>query len=167
MEIVQERLEREYNLNLITTAPSVVYKVVKKDGNRAVGGQSGEAAGGRRDREVDGTGAARAHLRAQRVRRVRAPALPGPPGLQKDIKYIGTKRVQITYEIPSPSGVRLLRQAEEHLPGLRLARLRAPRIPEADLVKLDILINGEPVDALSTIVHRERAYSAGEPSARS
>src|SRR5205823_5697645 len=83
-------------------------------------------------------------------------------GTQKDIKYIGTKRVQITYEIPLAEVVfDFFDKLKSISRGYASLDYEPRGYQEADLVKLDILINGEPVDALSTIVHRERAYQRG------
>src|SRR5256885_13736626 len=83
-------------------------------------------------------------------------------GTQKDIKYIGTKRVQITYEIPLAEVFSDSCDKLKSIPrGYASLDYEPLGYQEADLVKLDILINGEPVDALSTIVHRDRAYHRG------
>ena len=83
-------------------------------------------------------------------------------GTQKDIKYIGTKRVQITYEIPLAEVVfDFFDKLKSISRGYASLDYEPRGYQEADLVKLDILINGEPVDALSTIVHRERSYQRG------
>ncbi len=162
MEIVQERLEREYDLALITTAPSVVYRVTDTAG--AV-------------QEIDNP----ARLPpAQRIAVLEEPILTchihgrtedvgavlklcqDRRGVQRDLKYLGTRRVLVSYDMPLAEVVfdffdklktvsRGYASLDYELKGYR----------EADLVKLDILINGEPVDALSVIVHRERAYQRG------
>src|SRR5207237_10884752 len=83
-------------------------------------------------------------------------------GTQKDIKYIGTKRVQITYEIPLAEVVfDFFDKLKSISRGYASLDYEPRGYQEADLVQLDILINGEPVDALSTIVHRDRAYQRG------
>src|SRR5205085_9031844 len=83
-------------------------------------------------------------------------------GVQKDIKYIGSKRVQITYQIPLAEVVfDFFDKLKSISRGYASLDYEPRGYQEADLVKLDILINGEPVDALSTIVHRERSYQRG------
>jgi len=162
MEIVQERLEREYQLTLITTAPSVVYRVTSTQGDV---------------QEIDNP----AKLPpAQKIAKLEEPVLTchihgrtddvgailklcqDRRGLQRDLKYIGTRRVQITYEIPLAEVVfDFFDRLKSVSRGYASLDYELKGYEEADLVKLDILINGEPVDALSVIVHRERAYQRG------
>jgi GTP-binding protein LepA len=162
MEIVQERLEREYNLNLITTAPSVVYKVVKKDGSELSVDNPAKLPGeGEIEKLMEPMLLAHIYVPNEYV----GPVLKlcqDRRGMQKDIKYIGTKRVQITYEIPLAEVVfDFFDKLKSISRGYASLDYEPRGYQEADLVKLDILINGEPVDALSTIVHRERAYQRG------
>jgi GTP-binding protein LepA len=162
MEIVQERLEREYNLSLITTAPSVVYRVTDTQG---------------KVEEIDNP----AKLPpVQRIAKLEEPILTchihgrtddvgailklcqDRRGVQKDLKYIGTSRVQITYEIPLAEVVfDFFDKLKSVSRGYASLDYELRGYEEADLVKLDILINGEPVDALSVIVHRENSYFRG------
>jgi GTP-binding protein LepA len=162
MEIVQERLEREYNLNLITTAPSVVYKIVKRDGSEALIDNPAKLP---KEDEIEKLmePMLRAHVYVPNdyVGAV-LQLCQDRRGTQKDIKYIGTKRVQITYEIPLAEVVfDFFDKLKSISRGYASLDYEPIGYQEADLVKLDILINGEPVDALSTIVHRERAYHRG------
>ena len=162
MEIVQERLEREYDLTLITTAPSVVYRVTDTQG--AV-------------QEIDNP----AKLPpVQRIARLEEPILTchvhgrvedvgailklcqDRRGVQKDMRYVGTRRVQITYEIPLAEVVfDFFDRLKSVSRGYASLDYDLKGYQEADLVRLDILINGDPVDALSVIVHREHAYERG------
>ncbi len=162
MEIVQERLEREYELALITTAPSVVYRVTDTAGKIV---------------EIDNP----AKLPpVQKIARLEEPILvchihgraedvggilklcQERRGVQRDIKYLGTRRVQITYDIPLAEVVfDFFDKLKSVSRGYASLDYELKGYEEADLVKLDILINGEPVDALSVIVHRERAYQRG------
>jgi len=162
MEIVQERLEREYNLDLITTAPSVVYKVVKKDGSEIrVDNPAKLPPEGDIERLMEPVLLAHIYVPNEYV----GPVLQlcqDRRGVQKDIKYLGTKRVQITYEIPLAEVVfDFFDKLKSLSRGYASLDYEPLGYQEADLVKLDILINGEPVDALSTIVHRDRAYQRG------
>ncbi len=162
MEIVQERLEREYDLQLITTAPSVVYRVTDTGG--AV-------------QEIDNP----ARLPPQqRIATLEEPVLTchihgrtedvgailklcqDRRGVQRDLKYLGTRRVQVSYDLPLAEVVfDFFDKLKTVSRGYASLDYELKGYQEADLVKLDILINGEPVDALSVIVHRERAYQRG------
>ncbi|HZA13726.1 MAG TPA: translation elongation factor 4, partial [Myxococcaceae bacterium] len=164
MEIVQERLEREYNLSLITTAPSVVYRVFTHDGNVL---------------SVDNP----AKLPAvQHIEHMEEPILTchihtpndhlgavlklcqDRRGVQKDLKYLGSsgKRVQVTYDLPLAEVVfDFFDKLKSVSRGYASMDYDLAGFATSDLVKLDILINGDPVDALSVIVHRERAYHRG------
>jgi GTP-binding protein LepA len=164
MEIVQERLEREYNLSLITTAPSVVYKVFTQKGDVLL---------------VDNP----ARLPpVQQIEHMEEPLLTchihvpndhlgailklcqDRRGVQKDMKYLGSSgtRVQVTYDMPLAEVVfDFFDKLKSVSRGYASLDYELAGYSEADLVKLDILINGDPVDALSVIVHRERAYQRG------
>ncbi|TMA21109.1 MAG: elongation factor 4, partial [Deltaproteobacteria bacterium] len=147
MEIVQERLEREYNLNLITTAPSVVYKVVKKDGSELSVDNPAKLPGeGEIEKLMEPMLLAHIYVPNEYV----GPVLQlcqDRRGTQKDIKYIGTKRVQITYEIPLAEVVfDFFDKLKSISRGYASLDYEPRGYQEADLVKLDILINGEPVD---------------------
>jgi GTP-binding protein LepA len=162
MEIVQERLEREYGLNLITTAPSVVYKIVQKDGTELLIDNPAKLPGeGEIERFMEPILRAHIYVPNDYVGAV-LKLCQDRRGTQKDIKYIGTKRVQITYEIPLAEVVfDFFDKLKSISRGYASLDYEPIGYQEADLVKLDILINGEPVDALSTIVHRDRAYQRG------
>jgi GTP-binding protein LepA len=164
MEIVQERLEREYNLSLITTAPSVVYKIFTHQGEQLL---------------VDNP----ARLPpVQNIEHLEEPLLTchihcpdeylggvlklcqDRRGVQKDIKYLGTsgKRVQVTYAMPLAEVVfDFFDKLKSVSRGYASLDYELAGYQPADLVKLDILINAEAVDALSVIVHRDRAYQRG------
>ncbi|WP_141593504.1 translation elongation factor 4 [Myxococcus sp. AB056] len=164
MEIVQERLEREYNLNLITTAPSVVYRITTNKGETLL---------------VDNP----AKLPpVQHIEKFEEPILtchihvPNDHlgailklcqerrGVQKDMKYLGSsgQRVQVTYEMPLAEVVfDFFDKLKSVSRGYASLDYELAGYIESDLARLDILINGDPVDALSVIVHRERAYLRG------
>ncbi|OJT17639.1 elongation factor 4 [Archangium sp. Cb G35] len=164
MEIVQERLEREYNLSLITTAPSVVYRITDSQGAVL---------------HVDNP----AKLPpVQKIAKFEEPVLTchihvpndylgavlklcqDRRGVQKDMKYLGSSgtRVQVTYEMPLAEVVfDFFDKLKSVTRGYASLDYELAGYVEADLVRLDILINGDPVDALSVIVHKERAYQRG------
>jgi GTP-binding protein LepA len=163
MDIVQERLEREYNLSLITTAPSVVYKVIRKDGKEVtVDNPSKLPDEGEIETLLEPMMLAHVYIPNEYVGSV-LKLCQDRRGTQKDIKYIGTKRVQITYEIPLAEVVfDFFDKLKSLTRGYASLDYEPLGYQAADLVKLDILINQEVVDALSTIVHRERAYYRGK-----
>lgn len=164
MEIVQERLEREYNLSLITTAPSVVYKVISHTGETTFIDNPAKLPD---TQEIE-------HLEEPMlICHIHVPnehlgailkLCQDRRGIQKDIKYLGSsgQRVQVTYEMPLAEVVfDFFDKLKSVSRGYASLDYELGGYVTSDLVKLDILINGEPVDALSVIVHKERAYQRG------
>ena len=161
MEIVQERLEREYDLDLISTAPTVVYEVVTKAGEII---------------KIDNPAALPDPGKIEEIREpvIEASSLVpqdylGPVislcvekrGVQKNLQYVGGQ-VQLLYELPLNEVVLdFFDRLKSVSRGYASFEYDFKRFEAAPLVKLDILINGETVDALSTIVHRDMAQSRG------
>ena len=161
MEIVQERLEREYGMALITTAPTVVYQVAKTDGDVI---------------EIDNPAALPAVNRIDEIREplIRANILLPQDyvgnvitlcvekrGVQMAMQYLGSQ-VQLTYELPlSEVVLDFFDRLKSVSRGFASFDYEFARFAQANLVKMDVLINGEPVDALSLIVHREQADRKG------
>jgi GTP-binding protein LepA len=164
MEIVQERLEREYHLSLITTAPSVVYKVISVKGEvQLVDNPSKLPAVQHIDHLEEPILTCHIHVPNDYLGGV-LKLCQDRRGVQKDLKYLGSsgKRVQVTYDMPLAEVVfDFFDKLKSVSRGYASLDYELANYQEADLVKLDILINGEPVDALSIIVHRERAYQRG------
>ena len=162
MEIVQERLEREFDQDLITTAPGVLYRVTTTDGVTA---------------EIDSPSKLPDPGRIERIEEPIITAMILTPsdhvggilelcqekrGVQKSLEYVAKDRVLITYTLPFNEVVldfydrlktisRGYASLDYHVTGFQ----------ESPLVKLDIMVNGEPVDALSIIVHEDSAYTRG------
>ena len=162
MDIVKERLEREYDLELLATMPSVEFDVTLTNGEETEVHQSlGHARSGhdRGDPRAVHQGAGD---RAERVCGGDHGALPGAPGRARG-HALPLARAGADDLRPAASGnrARLLRSAEVAHARVCLARLRAERRAALDLVKLDVLLAGDPVDALSMVVHREKAYEIG------
>jgi GTP-binding protein LepA len=160
-EIVQERLEREYTLNLITTAPTVRYRVWKTNGETF---EIESPAALPEQTEIDHVEepmiAATIHVPAEYLGAVLA-LCQERRGIQQDMVQHGA-RVQVRYELPLNEVVvdfhdRLKSVTRGY--GSFDYELRGYRT--SDLVKLDILVNGDPVDALSLIVHRDKAHQRG------
>jgi GTP-binding protein LepA len=162
MEIVQERLEREYNMDLVTTAPGVLYRVTTTDGEV---------------HEIDSP----AKLPdAGRIAKLEEPVITamvltpseyvGPilqlcqdkRGVQKKLEYLKSDRVLITYELPFNEVVMDFYDRLKTISrGYASLDYHVTGYWESPLVKMDILVNAEPVDALSIIVHRDAAYERG------
>jgi GTP-binding protein LepA len=161
MDIVQERLEREYDMDLITTAPTVVYEVVGRDGTTV------EIENPSRLPDVS------------KIAEIREPIITATilvpqdyvgnvitlctsrRGSQKNMQYMG-RQVMLTYELPMNEVVMdFFDKLKSTSRGYASLDYEFKEFRTADLVKLDILVNGERVDALSTIVHRSSAQSRG------
>jgi GTP-binding protein LepA len=164
MEIVQERLEREYNLMLITTAPSVVYRVFDfKGGTQMVDNPAKLPATQNIEHLEEPLLTCHIHVPNDYLGAV-LKLCQDRRGVQKDIKYLGSSgtRVQVTYAMPLSEVVfDFFDKLKSVSRGYASLDYEAAGYETADLVKLDVLINSEPVDALSIIVHRERAYQRG------
>jgi GTP-binding protein LepA len=162
MEIIQERLDREFNMDIITTVPNVAYEVVLTNGTRVkVDNPADMPAPGLIDTIYE------PYIKAQII----TPAeYIGPimtlcqerRGLFKNTMYLDSSRVDITYELPLAEVVfDFYDKLKSNTRGY--ASLDYEFIGErpGNMVKLDILLNGDPVDALGTIVHRDKAYEWG------
>jgi GTP-binding protein LepA len=162
MEIVQERLEREYDMDLVTTAPGVLYRVTTTDG---------------KVEEIDSPAKLPDTGRIEKIEEpiIKAVILTpsehvGPilklcqekRGIQKNLEYLATDRVLVTYELPFNEVVLdFYDRLKTVSRGYASLDYHVIGFVEAPLVKLDILVNGDPVDALSSIVHRDNAYDRG------
>ncbi|RMB59923.1 translation elongation factor 4 [Tessaracoccus antarcticus] len=161
MEIVRERLEREFNLSLISTAPNVVYDVVMEDGTKHHVTNPSEYPEGKISEVfepvVNATILAPAEyigviLELCQMRR----------GIQKGLDYISEDRVEIRYALPLAEIVFDFFDAlKSRTKGYASLDYDPAGEEAADLVKVDILLQGETVDAFSSIVHRDKAYSYG------
>jgi GTP-binding protein LepA len=162
MEIIQERLEREHDLDLITTAPSVVYNAYTKTGEMVrVDNPSKMPAVGNLERIEEPLLKLTVHVPAEYVGVVVA-LCEGRRGRQLGLQFATQDHIVITYEMPLAEVILdfhdKLKSASRGYASMdyELTDYRAD-----DLVKLDMLLNGEALDALSVIVHREGAYARG------
>ncbi len=162
MEIIQERLEREYNLDLVTTAPSVEYIVIKTNGEKL---------------EIDNpTNLPEASEIGYMMEPIVKATIMTPKeyvgsimelcqdrrGNYIDMTYLDDTRVSLNYELPLNEIIYDFFDAlKSRTRGYASFDYEFARFEKAELVKLDMLLNGEQVDALSFIVHKERAYSRG------
>ncbi len=161
MEIVQERLEREYDLDLITSAPTVVYEIVTDDGEtHYVDNPSRMPDVGSIAEMREPICAATILVPNEYVGAVMTLCVE-KRGMQRDLKYMGNQ-VQIEFDLPMAEVVMdffdRLKSATRGFGSLDYGFVRFQACP---LVRLDVLINGERVDALAAIVHRDHAQSRG------
>ncbi len=162
MEIIQERLEREYDLDLITTAPSVVYRAHRKGGELiVVDNPSKMPSAGEIDAIEEPIMKVTIHVPAEHVGPV-VTLCEQRRGIQLGIHYATTDYVVITYELPLAE---VLLDFHDRLKsvsrGFASMDYEFCGYRMEDLVKLDILVNGEPLDALSVIVHKTNSYYRG------
>jgi GTP-binding protein LepA len=162
MEIVQERLEREFDQDLITTAPGVLYRVTTTDGVvQEIDSPAKLPDPGRISRIEEPIITATVLTPADHV----GPILElcqEKRGVQKGLEYVSSGRVLITYDLPFNEVVLDFYDRLKTISrGYASLDYHVTGYWESPLVKLDILVNGEPVDALSIIVHEENAYARG------
>ena len=162
MEIVQERLEREFQLNLITTAPSVVYKFVLHDGTVLdVDNPTKMPAVTEIARIEEPIVMATIHCPKEFVGNV-LKLCEERRGVQKDIAFHGVERAVIQYELPLNEIVLDFHDRLKSMTkGYASFDYEIVGYTEADLVRLDIKLNGDPVDALGIIVHRSKSFYRG------
>jgi GTP-binding protein LepA len=162
MEIVQERLEREFNQDLVTTAPGVLYRVTTTDGAvQEIDSPAKLPDTGRIVKFEEPVITAMILTPSEHVGGILS-LCQDKRGIQKGIEYLSSDRVLVTYELPFNEVVldfydRLKTMSR----GYASLDYHVTGYWESPLVKLDILVNEEPVDALSTIVHRDSAYTRG------
>ncbi|HEX2731774.1 MAG TPA: translation elongation factor 4 [Polyangiaceae bacterium] len=162
MEIVQERLEREYNMDLITTAPSVQYRAHTKTGEViTVDNPSKMPSAGELDYIEEPIMKVTIHVPSQYVGAVVA-LCEERRGIQQLIHYATRDHVVVTYELPHAEVILDLHDKLKSVSrGYASMDYDLTGFRRDDLVKLDMLVNGEPLDALSVIVHRETSYFRG------
>ena len=162
MEIVQERLEREFNLDLVTTVPSVEYRVYRTDGTMQL----------IENPSLMPAAAVIQHVEEPYVKaRIVSPSdYIGPimtlgterRGIYKNMSYIDASRVEFDFEFPLGEIILdFFDRLKTISRGYASLDYEMLEYRESDLVKLDMLINGEPVDAFSVIIHKDKAYDWG------
>ena len=162
MEIIQERLEREYNLDLVTTAPSVVYKVIKTNGETLnIDNPTNLPPAGEIDYMEEPIVSADIMVPKDYVGSIME-LCQDRRGTYKDMKYIDADRVSLHYILPLNEIIYDFFDAlKSRTRGYASFDYELVGYQKSDLVKLDMLLNGEIVDALSFIVHRDKAYARG------
>jgi len=163
MEIIQERLEREFNLELLTTAPGARYRVLTTDGEWS---------------EIENPQKMPDPARISKIEEpffevtiLSTDEFVGPilalaidrRGVQKKMEYVAAKRVMIVYEMPLNEVILdFFDKLKSISRGYASLDYQFIGYRESDLVKMDVLVNGEPLDALSLIVHKDKAYGRGK-----
>jgi len=163
MEIVQERLEREYDLNLITTAPTVIYEVYTTAGVMTrIDNPAKLPPAGSIDHIDEPIISAAVHVPNEYVGAVMK-LCEERRGKQRDVSYVGRDRVMVRYDLPLAEVVYdFYDKLKSVSRGYASWDYELTGYTRADLIKLDILINGEVCDALSIIVHRDRSFTRGQ-----
>lgn len=166
MEIIQERLEREYNLDLVTTAPSVIYKVYKTNGEMVwVDNPTNLPDPAEIDYMEEPMVKATIMVPKDYVGNVME-LCQERHGIYKDMTYMDASRAEIFYELPLNEIIYDFFDAlKSRTKGYASFDYELCGYTRSNLVKLDILLNGEMVDALSFIVHKDSAYSRGRKMA--
>ena len=162
MEVVQERLEREYDCDLITTAPSVVYRIVNLDGStHDISAPSDLPESDKRDAILEPYVMATIHVPSDYIGPV-VKLCTERRGIQKDMRYLSEKRVVIEYEMPLAEIIYdFFDRLKTVTRGYGSLDYRMIEFRPGKLVRLDILVAAETVDALSLIVHESTAYDRG------
>ena len=162
MEIIQERLEREYDMDLVTTAPGVLYRVTTTDGKTFdIDSPAKLPDAGRIVTLEEPVITAMILTKSEHVGGI-LKLCQDKRGVQKGLEYLASDRVMITYELPFNEVVLDFYDKLKTLSrGYASLDYHVSGFWTSPLVKLDLLVNGEPVDALSIIVHKESAYTRG------
>ena len=162
MEIVRERLEREFNLDLISTAPNVVYSVLMEDGSEIVVTNPSEYPGGGKIAEVREPVVKATILSPSDYIGVIMELCQSKRGQLEGMDYLSADRVEMRYTLPLAEIVYdFFDQLKSRTKGYASLDYEPIGEQAADLVKVDILLQGETVDAFSAIVHRDQAYAYG------
>ena len=162
MEIIQERLEREYGLELITTAPSVEYRITKTDDSVLMVDNPADMPDAASMRQIEEPWMAIQIVTPSRFIGAIMELVTNRRGIYTKTEYLDETRVSLAYDVPlSEMIVDFYDQLKSRTQGYASLDYSFSEYQPADLVKLDVLVNGVPVDALSVITHRDRAISQG------
>lgn len=162
MEIVRERLEREYDLDLLITAPSVEYQVLRSDGEIIVVDNPSDMPDTARIESIEEPTVYISIIAPSRYIGAIMDLVTGKRGIFETMDYLDTQRVMLKYKVPlAEMVVDFYDQLKSRTQGYASLDYQLADYQEADLVRLDIMVNGQVVDALSLIIHRDMAYSQG------
>ena len=162
MEIIQQRLEREFDLDLVTTAPSVVYKVNKTDGTQVMIDNPTNLPPVQEIESMEEPFVDASVITPQDYVGAIMELCQDKRGIFRDMKYIEGGRVLLNYDMPLNEVIYdFFDQLKSRTRGYASFDYELKGYVKSDLVKLDMLLNGDQCDALSIIVHRDRAYPRG------
>ncbi len=162
MDVVQERLEREYNLNLILTAPSVIYKVVLTDGSIVEIDNPSELPDPSKIREIDEPFVSASIMAPKDYVGPIMELCQGKRGVYVDLEYFDETRVIVKYDLPLSEIIySFFDKLKSYTKGYASLDYEFKEYRKSDLAKMDILLNGDVIDALSCIVYRPEAYKRG------
>jgi GTP-binding protein LepA len=162
MEIIQERLEREYGIQLLATAPSVEYEVVLRSGATVLVDNPSEMPSPGDSEEIHEPWLDISIIAPSRYIGAIMELVTGRRGEYKALVYLDPERVQLTFEMPlAELIIDFYDQLKSRTQGYASLDYNFKDMRPSDLVKLDVLVNGQPVDALSLITHRDDAYPRG------
>jgi GTP-binding protein LepA len=162
MEIVQERLEREFGMDLVTTAPGVLYRVTTTDGNTVEIDSPAKLPDAGTIAKIEEPVITATVLTPSEFVGAILQLCQDKRGVQKSLEFKTSDRVLVTYELPFNEVVLdFYDRLKTVSKGYASLDYHVTGYWTSPLVKLDIMVNGEPVDALSIIVHRDRAYDRG------
>ena len=162
MEIIQQRLEREFDLDLVTTAPSVVYKVNKTDGTQVMIDNPTNLPPVQEIESMEEPFVDASVITPQDYVGAIMELCQDKRGIFRDMKYIEGGRVLLSYDMPLNEVIYdFFDQLKSRTRGYASFDYELKGYVKSDLVKLDMLLNGDQCDALSIIVHRDRAYPRG------
>lgn len=163
MEIIEERIEREFNIDIIATSPSVIYEVIKSDGETVmIDSPSKMPDPAKVSKILEPYIKANIYVPSEYVGAIME-LCQDKRGIYKNMSYIDTTRVNITYDLPLSEIVYdFFDKLKSYTKGYASFDYEFIGNYESKLVKMDILLNGEIVDALSVIVHKDFAYKRGK-----
>jgi GTP-binding protein LepA len=162
MEIIQERLEREYNLDLLVTAPSVEYEVVLHGGKTLLIDNPADLPSPGEIEEVREPWMDIQIIAPSRFIGAVMDLVTNRRGVYRELVYLDEDRVQLKFEMPLGEViVEFYDQLKSRTQGYASLDYHFKEMRAADLIKLEVLVNGQPVDALSLITHRDDAYPKG------
>ena len=163
MEIIEERIEREFNIDIIATSPSVIYEVIKTDNEKVmIDSPSKMPDPAKVSKILEPFVKANIYVPSEYVGSIME-LCQDKRGIYKNMSYIDSTRVNITYDLPLAEIVYdFFDKLKSYTKGYASFDYEFIDNYESKLVKMDILLNGEIVDALSTIVHKDFAYKRGK-----